>query len=231
MADTELPGGLPPDFTSPGNIVSRAVRLFREKTGFPQKAVKIRIQKNIPLASGLGGGSSDAAAVLKALNGRLREPLADKTLLDMGSELGADVPFFLKDEPLLTARGKGEKLSLFRGERIPPYVLLVVPPASLSTARVFKELDLTKEASGTKLKTGSGNRPPLGRNALFPAALSLAPVIAEAVKLLEKNCPGPAGLSGSGPALWGLFESPVEAGKALAKVKRSGYFIGVFAII
>ncbi|MDR2406117.1 MAG: hypothetical protein LBE27_07090 [Deltaproteobacteria bacterium] len=220
-----------PDFPIHDNICLKAVRLFREKTGFPKKPVTIHLTKKIPVSAGLGGGSSNCAAVLKCLNSHLQEPLPEEELLKIGSELGSDVPFFILDHPLLVASGKGESLKLYKGAAIPPYVLLISPMPGVKTSEVFQKYELTKKASGTNLKPASKPSTKLGHNSLYHAAGSLQPQIEAAKKALEKTLPYASGLSGSGPTLWALFDTLAAAQKAESKVKDSVPWYGVFTII
>lgn len=97
------------NLSSESNLVVRASKLFFEKSGI-NGGIKIRLEKNIPVSAGLGGGSTDAAATLSALNGLYGEPFTKKQLSDLGKSLGADIPFCLK-RGLCLAAGIGERLS------------------------------------------------------------------------------------------------------------------------
>ncbi|MDY0163134.1 4-(cytidine 5'-diphospho)-2-C-methyl-D-erythritol kinase, partial [Desulfobotulus sp.] len=131
------------------NLAFRAARVFFRAAGI-LPALDIRIGKKIPVAAGLGGGSSDAAAVLKGLNQAHGEPLSQQMLLDLGLGLGADVPFFLA-EGAAWAEGIGERLERFRNI-FPWSLVLVNPGVPLRTAEVYKNLKwgLTKEGIKTK---------------------------------------------------------------------------------
>ncbi len=201
-AVTNLPGGLPPDFFGSNNLALKAVRLFREWRGWPGPTA-IFIEKNIPWGAGLGGGSSDGAAVLIALNQAAPEPLPAKRISELGLALGSDVPFFLATAPLLRAAGVGERLgpaptsfAAFRGRKI----LLVKPSFELATARVFKKLALTNDSANNSL--GRLLEPVPGWNDLLVPALSLAPVLTEITRFLASFQSGTWGLSGSGPTFW-----------------------------
>jgi 4-diphosphocytidyl-2-C-methyl-D-erythritol kinase len=148
ILDWQLPWGGAKDLSPEKNIVNQAVSLFRNRTGFDKK-LKIVLEKRIPLGGGLGGGSSDAAATLLALN-RLASPeglVSDVILAEMGASLGSDVPFFLhiarNEAPIAWVSGRGE---LVRPLALPPQVqnlslVLVNPGFPSDTAAAFRLLD------------------------------------------------------------------------------------------
>jgi 4-diphosphocytidyl-2-C-methyl-D-erythritol kinase len=150
ILDWQLPWGSPKDLSPEKNIVMKAVSLFRKRTSF-DKRLKIVLEKRIPLGGGLGGGSSDAAATLLALN-RLASPngkglVSDTVLIEMGASLGSDVPFFLqiarKETPIAWVSGRGERVQGF----VPPpqvqnlSLVLVNPGFPSDTAAAFRLLD------------------------------------------------------------------------------------------
>ena len=118
------------------NLIIKACRLFREKTGINPK-VKIKLEKNIPIGAGLGGGSSNAANTLKALNTLYGNPLSEKELFELAENLGSDVPFFLKGG-LAVAWGRGEKLKFYSPANFK--LLLIYPLFSCSTIEVYQKL-------------------------------------------------------------------------------------------
>jgi 4-diphosphocytidyl-2-C-methyl-D-erythritol kinase len=149
IIDWLLPWGSAVELSSGKNIVNTAVSLFRQRTGFDKK-LKIVIKKRIPLGGGLGGGSSDAAAALLALN-RLASPdklVSDAVLAEMGASLGSDVPFFMQISPnsansIAWVSGRGD---LVRPFSLPPQVqsfslILVNPGFPSNTAEAFSLLD------------------------------------------------------------------------------------------
>ncbi|MCL2028821.1 MAG: 4-(cytidine 5'-diphospho)-2-C-methyl-D-erythritol kinase [Deltaproteobacteria bacterium] len=201
LARTSLSGALPPDFEGPGNLTLQALRAFRAETGWPEGAVHIFLEKNIPWGAGLGGGSADGAAVLAALNRAAPEPLPAPRLAALALTLGADIPFCLSGAALARAGGVGEILSappkifdFFRGRPI----WLVKPDYALATARVFANLGLTNPPPGHNL--GPMLKP--GENDLLAPALRLAPALYEAVRAVRELKPKAWGLSGSGSAFW-----------------------------
>jgi len=133
--------------TDSGNLCVRAVELFREETGIVH-GISISLMKRIPHGAGLGGGSSDAAAVLKGLNALFEEPLVAEELALLAASLGSDVPFFLHNGPAI-CRGRGEIL-----EEAPVIakrrILLIKPPFPIPTAWAYKRYAEIKE-TGTKL--------------------------------------------------------------------------------
>ena len=195
--------GLPADFRGPDNLILKAAAVFRRLTGWPDQRLVIKLEKNIPLGAGLGGGSSDCAAVLSRLNQTAPHPLSGEELLELGRSLGADVPFFLQPEPMARARGMGEKFSRPPAgfEAWPGRALMLMNPGfSLSTALVFKNWDLTNPAANNNLGPISPQRP--GENDLLAPAARLVPALAEVVGAIEALNPLAWGLSGSGPTFW-----------------------------
>ena len=121
------------------NLAYKAADLFF-KTSKITAGVKVSIQKNIPVAAGLGGGSSNAASVLLGLNDHYGQPLSRHQLITLGLKLGADVPFLLHQKPAL-ASGVGEKLEAYTAW-LPDIVVIVYPGFAVSTAAVFQNLNL-----------------------------------------------------------------------------------------
>lgn len=213
------------------NLAERAARAFLEAAGL-QAAVEGHLEKRIPAASGLGGGSSDAAAVLRALARRFPEALPPPALRALALRLGADVPFFLDPRPAIVT-GIGERAEPAHGLPALP-LLLVHPGVPLSTAAVYAGLDaegpsLTPEGAGSTMRLlsalrGSGDVGPSGgspflENDLEPAARRLCPALGPLRDALEAAGARGVGLSGSGPTLYGVFGKVGEArraGRALA---------------
>ena len=203
--------GVPSDDT---NLVHRAARLFQSKLDSAQ-GVKIVLNKNIPVAAGLGGGSSNAASILTALNTYYERPFSREQLMELGLTLGADVPFFIFRKPAI-ATGIGEKLEAFEGE-LPYHILLLYPGFSVSTAATYQNLNfgLTKDE-----KKPTSNHLKLKRfNPAHHLANDLERVTSQKYveiglakeKLLNLGAIG-ALMSGSGPTVFGLFDN-VESAK------------------
>ena len=126
----------------PDNIILKAVSLFREKTGFYQ-GLNITVEKRIPLGGGLGGGSSDAASALLALNKMAGFPLKRESLLEQAAVLGSDVPFFIHETSAARVTGRGENIEPIT---VPKMSLVLVNPGFQSdTKTAFHLLDLQRE--------------------------------------------------------------------------------------
>jgi 4-diphosphocytidyl-2-C-methyl-D-erythritol kinase len=123
------------------NIIFKAVSLFRARTGFNQ-GIKIKVEKRIPAGGGLGGGSSDAAAALLALNEIAGLPCRRDILLEMAASLGSDVPFFIHKTPTALVTGRGEIISPINAPML--FLVLVNPGFPSDTAAAFKLLDETR---------------------------------------------------------------------------------------
>jgi 4-diphosphocytidyl-2-C-methyl-D-erythritol kinase len=198
-----------PDGT--GNIAWKAADMLVARAG-NKPGIDITIQKNIPVAAGLGGGSSDAASVLMGLNALLELGLSDPELMDMGLRLGADVPFFIFKKTAL-AEGIGERLTAVDG--LPQvWLVLVNPNIHVSTAWVYKSLQLTKDKDLAKLPKFSNRIDDicgLLSNDLEEVTIRSFPLIRDIKNLLlEKGARG-ALMSGSGPTVFAVFDLEAEA--------------------
>ncbi len=129
-----------PDIPAEDDLVVRAARLLQEHSGY-DVGVELRIDKRIPMGAGLGGGSSDAATVLCTLNRLWQLELPLETLMELGMQLGADVPVFIGGRAAW-AEGIGEKLTPIEPEQA--VYLLIVPPVHVSTAAIFGHPALTR---------------------------------------------------------------------------------------
>jgi 4-diphosphocytidyl-2-C-methyl-D-erythritol kinase len=208
--------GLP---TDERNIVYRAAQLFLEHTGYSGQGIKIVVRKNIPVAAGLGGGSSDAGAVLLALNELLATTCSVEELAALGLRLGADVPLFVHDMPAAWATGVGERLS----PAIPlsGYVVVLVNPGiPVSTKWVYETFALTSGENifnlSSSQKENSKNSavarfcasPFAPRHLLNDLETVTAGKFSVISDIKEKMyAAGAAGtmMSGSGPTVFGLF--------------------------
>jgi 4-diphosphocytidyl-2-C-methyl-D-erythritol kinase len=206
-----------------GNIAWRAARELLERSGSPS-GIAVEITKTIPVAAGLGGGSSDAAAVLVAGNRLLRAGLDREELAVIGTRLGMDVPFFLYG-PTALARGRGEVLT-----SLPPppkfWVLLVNPGFETSTAWAYKNLNfgLTKKGDCTNI-AGLNVSQIAGalHNDLETVTAAAHPAIGEMEQaLLEAGALG-VRMSGSGPTVFGIFDTEVSCREAARKLQTKGW--------
>jgi 4-diphosphocytidyl-2C-methyl-D-erythritol kinase len=125
------------------NLVWQAARSFIAEVGV-DCGLRIDLTKRIPAGAGLGGGSSDAAATLRALNALFGDPIPTRRLSEMAADLGSDVPFFLAASPFAVGRGRGDRLTPL--EPLPPaWILVAVPDVHVSTARAYGVLDRARE--------------------------------------------------------------------------------------
>lgn len=184
--------------------------------------VRIRLEKNLPVASGIGGGSSDAAAALTALAALWRPDLPPTSLHDIGLTLGADVPMCLAAKPLI-ASGVGEKLSPITN--FPPLALVLVNTGTpVSTAAVFAALASRDNAPLPPLPRHFDfhtirNWLDITRNDLEPPARAIEPSIGKALAALDKAGSGFSRMSGSGATCFGLFETNNVAKRAAASIR------------
>jgi len=222
------------------NIIYKAIILFRQKTGFSQK-FNIIVEKRIPLGGGLGGGSSNAAATLLALNkilGSQGEALSFEALLEMAAALGSDVPFFIHETPAARVSGRGE---IIEPVHMPPMFLVLVNPGFPSdTARAFRLLD-------EKRKLGIFNHKPhepvlrdisstlfMGNNifnlSFYNDFLDVFPeeeqrIYYEIISALQSQGARYANLSGSGATCFGIFDDEKQAQKAAESLRGKWDFV------
>jgi 4-diphosphocytidyl-2-C-methyl-D-erythritol kinase len=218
--------------TDDGNLAIKArdrLRGFlqRSRSTFP---VRIHLEKNLPVASGVGGGSSDAAATLNALAALWSPALARNHLHDIGLSLGADVPMCLVAQPLV-ARGIGDDLSPVANVPALPLVL-VNTGAAVSTAAVFAALASRNNPPLPPLPSrfdfhGLRNWLETTRNDLEAPARAMEPSVGAALAALKKAGAGFARMSGSGATCFGLFETNNVAKRAAAEIRsrHSDWFV------
>jgi 4-diphosphocytidyl-2-C-methyl-D-erythritol kinase len=216
------------------NLAVRAAEAFVEAAGLPHGA-HLRLRKRIPVGAGLGGGSSDAGAVLRALAGVFPGRVQAARLHGIALALGADVPFFLDPRPARIT-GIGEEIEPL-GCFPPLDLLLATPGPPLATAEVFRAFDrdagaaLTPAGRGFTMPAlaalGSGDRALLMQslanglltNDLEPVARRLRPAIGEARERILAAGARAAGMSGSGPTVFGVFEDAGRAREALSEIR------------
>jgi 4-diphosphocytidyl-2-C-methyl-D-erythritol kinase len=199
------------------NLVMKAVRAFREITGV-ETGVSVRLQKNIPICAGLGGGSSNAAAALLSMNAVFGSPLPPDGLHEVAARLGADVPFFLNCRPAI-ARGIGEVLEPIDSWPQHWYVI-VAPPLHVSTAWVYGNYRLNEltrdEYHYIKDQLGNDSLAiaHILENDLETVTSASFPIIETIKRHLREE--GAAGvlMSGSGPSVFGVFDEEQSAAKA-----------------
>ncbi|MGH7458610.1 MAG: 4-(cytidine 5'-diphospho)-2-C-methyl-D-erythritol kinase [Longimicrobiaceae bacterium] len=195
------------------NLAVLAARAFYRKVG-REPSVGVRLAKRVPASAGLGGGSSNAAAVLRGLNELEGWPLAPESLARVGGALGSDVPFFLCGSPLALGWGRGDRLLPL--PPLPPRPVLVVKPeATISTARAYTRLAASRAGDpvpsagiipARALGSWEGVSS-LSENDFEPVAAEEFPEIGEVLRRLREAGAGIARLAGSGSACFGVFES------------------------
>jgi 4-diphosphocytidyl-2-C-methyl-D-erythritol kinase len=198
------------------NVAFGAADLFF-KTLKKNEGVKISIKKQIPVAAGLGGGSSNAAAVFLGLNRYYGYPFSTEELMSMGLSIGADVPFFIFQKPAI-ASGIGEKLEAYQNLKNLK-ILLVFPGFSVSTADVYKKLNLGLTKCEKKLKSFLLNKQRFDPkyhlcNDLEAVTASEYPVIKTVKETLLNHGALGTLMTGSGPTIFGLFSDSNTASKA-----------------
>lgn len=205
------------------NLVVKAREALRRQAGQQSTPpVAIRLEKNLPVASGVGGGSSDAAAVLQGLVRTWGLDIGEAELSRIGLTLGADVPMCLAAKPLV-ARGVGDELSL-----VPDFpalaLVLVNPGVAVSTPDVFNALEKRDNEGLPPLPRAFDfhsvrNWLEITRNDLESAAQAIQPPIGRAVSLLNRAGSGFSRMSGSGATCFGLFETGNVAKRAAAEIR------------
>lgn len=207
---------LPVDET---NLAVRAAKCFFGVVG-ARDGCEIRLTKRIPIAAGLGGGSSNAASVLLGLNHLYGHPVPRDELLRMGRSLGADVPFFIFQSPAL-ASGIGDELEAYPGLLSWP-VLIACPPFHVSTRMVYQNFNLQltnhqKRPTRTHLNKAAFNPSFHLYNDLEAVTLALHPELVRVKDSLRTYGAIGALMSGSGPSVFGVFADADGVRRALAE--------------
>ena len=211
------------------NLAYKAAKMLKDEFNLPG-GVSINLKKVIPVAAGMAGGSSDAAAVLFGMNKMYGLKLSMQELMDRGVKLGADVPYCIMRGTAL-AEGIGEKLT-----KLPAmpkcHILIAKPPINVSTKFVYENLhandlkpedhppvdaqiEALKEGDLEKLVANMGN-------VLERVTVPAYPVIDEIKQLMMENGALGAMMSGSGPTVFGIFTSYTKAKEAYEKIEKSG---------
>lgn len=197
---TDLPG-VPAD----QDLVVRAARLLQQATGC-QLGAEITVRKHLPMGGGLGGGSSDAATTLMALNHLWDCGLTREQLMQLGVRLGADVPFFIFGENAF-AEGIGEQLQPFTAPQ--GWLVVIEPGVSVPTAQIFSDKQLTRDTKPVRITDFPADndfyKSGFGKNDLEPVATRLFPPVAQALDWLGQF--GNARMSGSGASVFCLFDN------------------------
>jgi 4-diphosphocytidyl-2-C-methyl-D-erythritol kinase len=187
----------------------RAARLLQQEAGCREGA-DIGIVKRLPLGGGLGGGSSDAATTLIALNRLWHAGLSRERLQQLALQLGADVPVFVFGRNAF-AEGVGERLQALR---LPPaWYLILVPELAVSTAEIFSAVELTRNTNAITIAAFSVGQ---GRNDLEPVVCRRYPQVARHLKWLQRY--GDARMTGSGACVFCAFDSEEQARRVLSEL-------------
>lgn len=209
------------------NIVYKAAKLIKEKMNV-KKGIEISIQKNIPVAAGMAGGSSNAAAVLVGLNELWKLGLSKDELRDLGLKLGADVPFCIEGGTAL-AEGIGEKLTYIKGLSEKVNILVCKPDIFVSTKEVYESLDIDniEKRPDNKLLIEQ-----LKDDDIYSLSKNMVNVLEEVTSkkysdiqfienVIAKNDAIGTMMSGSGPTVFGFFDSEEKAAKAKVELLES----------
>lgn len=207
------------------NLVYKAAKLLKDEFGIAD-GIFIGLKKHIPVAAGMAGGSSDAAAVLFGMNRMYKLGLSNQELMDRGVKIGADVPYCLMRGTAL-AEGIGEKLTPLRP--VPKcHVLIAKPPISVSTRFVYENLKLDEQTAHpdmdgllSAIETGDlkGMAKAMG-NVLETVTVPHYPVIGQLKTIMMQQGALGAMMSGSGPTVFGLFEDKAAARKAMEAIRK-----------
>lgn len=218
------------------NLIYKAAKLMQERYHIDQ-GIEISLKKNIPVAAGMAGGSTDAAAVMLAMNELFELGISKEELMERALPLGADIPFCIMGGTAL-AEGIGEKLTPLPQ---PPHAEIVVvkPPIMVSTAKVYQSLDLNKmekhpDIDGMVKALEEGDLNGIAQrmeNVMETVTETEFPVITDIKKMLTGNGALSAMMSGSGPSIFGVFQNAATAADAAEYVRRTLEQKGIHAQI
>ena len=215
------------------NLAYRAAKLLMEEFNI-EKGVDIEIEKNIPISGGMAGGSADCAAVLKGMNKLFKLKLTEQQLMARGVRLGADVPFCIMGKTA-RAEGIGEVLTPIKN-KIKGYIVLAKPPISVSTGFVYGRIDKVKVKNKpdteAMIKALEDNDLEMLAcnicNVLEEVTIPDYPVVQEIKIMMKKDGALNAMMTGSGPTVFGLFDSKEKAITAIGHLTDSGILEQLF---
>jgi len=192
------------------NLILQAARLLRTRAGTPALGASISVDKRIPMGGGLGGGSSNAATTLIALNRYWQLNLSRTELKALGLQLGADVPFFI-DGRSAWGEGVGEKL---HAVTLPPrWFLVATPDCAVSTSEIFNHENLTRNSPAIKMADFLAG---VARNDCEPVTCRLYPEVEQALSWLTQF--GQARMTGTGASVFAEFTAEAKADAALSQM-------------
>jgi len=219
------------------NLAVRAAEAFLSACGCQSglarsraTSVRIRLRKRIPHGAGLGGGSSDAASVLIGMNALFDHPIPENELVQIGGRLGADVPFFLSGAPRALAWGRGDRVAPLRTLPVRP-VLLAVPSIGIATSWAYGELARHRftlaepgpgaQVSGVIAWRGWSEVAAAAHNDFEAALFPMREELGRLRGILADEGAAPALLSGSGAAVFGVFDPERDLGRVEASVRAA----------
>lgn len=191
------------------DLVIRAAKLLQAHTHTVQ-GVRIRLDKRLPMGGGLGGGSSDSATVLVALNRLWGLGLSVDVLAELGLTLGADVPVFVRGFAAW-AEGVGEKLTPVHPNE--PWYLVLIPPVHVNTGEIFSHPELTRDKHAIKIRDSFSR---VTENVCQPVVEKLYPEVKQALMWLSQH--GEARLTGTGACVFAPFENKTAAERVLQQL-------------
>ncbi len=218
------------------NLVVKAARLLMEEYNV-KEGVDIYLEKHIPVAAGMAGGSSDCAAALYGINRLFNLNLSNKELMDRGVTLGADVPYCIMRGTALS-EGIGEKL-----KRLSPmpdcYIVIAKPPVSVSTGYVYEHIDnegidAHPDISGIIKGLDDGDLHAIANrlgNVLEKVTVNMHPEIDELKRMMKNKGALNSLMSGSGPTVFGLFDDKDKADAANKTIYESGIAKRVYTVV
>ncbi len=219
--------------TDEKNLVWRAAQMYMQEANIPAYNLDIRIEKRIPVFAGLGGGSADAAAILRLLNRHYKNALSMEQLLALGAKLGADVPFCIHGG---TCRCEGIGDILTPIVVHPDYTVLIAKNGDgVSTAEAFRMLDEAYEATPHEIRSAenvysalAANNAPALRNCTYNAfeevILPIRPLAQELKNIMNAYGAVCTQMSGSGPSVFGIFLSDARAEVCASTLRKKGIF-------
>lgn len=197
------------------DLTVRAAKLLRQRAGDERLGVDIDVEKNLPLGGGLGGGSSDAATTLLALNRLWRLDLPIAELAGLGLQLGADVPVFVRGRAAW-AEGVGEELTPL-ADLPEPWYVVVIPPCHVATGAVFCSPDLTRDNKPIKIADFLAGRQ---ENHCLPVVAAMYPPVREALNALGAYSQQ-AKLTGTGACVFAAFTTQQQAERVLLELSQN----------
>ncbi len=203
-----------PELNSDSNLIIKAAKLLQQHTDC-EKGAKITLGKKLPMGGGLGGGSSDAATALVGLNAFWQLGLTEEQLAELGLQLGADVPVFVRGKSAF-AEGVGERLTAVKPSE--PWYLVLIPDVHVNTAVMYNHEDLTRDSKPIKVCAALDQK---AHNDFEPLVRRLYPEVDNCLTLLDNSghsSIGPAMLSGSGACVFAPYESRETALSALQEL-------------